>query len=397
MPWLRMRNSKRQKLFVCVDEQGEVVVEAGRARTRYKLDDNREYSARAQDLKPIPGETPLDLQLPEPKTSKASPVPQNLELVERPKSIPEHPPEGVIMAFTDGAARKNPGKAGAGLVLCFGEHRLEQGRALGISTNNIAELTAIKMALEAVKNTAIPLHIYTDSSYSIGVLGKGWKAQKNQELIAEIKTRLVPFKKVTLFKVKGHAGHPLNERADQLATQAADSQENTETRSSSEPLSPAKTPAQRKTQAPPAKSKAQEPTPRGKASSVTVYTDGASLSNPGPAGLGVVILLPGGETKELSESLGKATNNVAELTAIKRALEEVPPTTQHITLHTDSRYAIGVLEGSMKARANRELISATQALMRRFELHFVWVKGHAGNPLNERADELASAAAKIQQ
>ena len=64
------------------------------------------------------------------------------------------------------------------------------------------------------------LVVHTDSQYAIGVLQKGWKAKANQELIHDLKKRMREFKRLTLVYVRGHAGVPLNERADQLARAA---------------------------------------------------------------------------------------------------------------------------------------------------------------------------------
>lgn len=127
------------------------------------------------------------------------------------------------------------------------------------------------------------------------------------------------------------------------------------------------------------------------------YTDGACSGNPGPAGLGVVLTSPDGARHEASEYLGAATNNVAELTAILRALEAVAPE-RALVVHTDSQYAIGVLTKGWKAKANVELVAKTVALVKgRRGLRLVYVPGHAGVPLNERADELARLAVSTRQ
>lgn len=129
---------------------------------------------------------------------------------------------------------------------------------------------------------------------------------------------------------------------------------------------------------------------------VLVYTDGACSGNPGPAGLGVVMRY-NGEQHELSEYLGEGTNNIAELTAIARALDAVPDKTRRVELHTDSQYAIGVLTKHWKAKANRELILDIKQRLTEFtaiRLHYV--RGHNGDPLNERADELAVQAVRSQ-
>lgn len=125
----------------------------------------------------------------------------------------------------------------------------------------------------------------------------------------------------------------------------------------------------------------------------TIYADGACSGNPGPAGLGIVLVSPGGATThEGYEYLGSATNNVAELTAILRAAEIVPDGAPFV-LHTDSQYSIGVLTKGWKAKANQELIAKVKsALAVRTGWRLVYVPGHAGVPLNERADELAREA-----
>ena len=124
---------------------------------------------------------------------------------------------------------------------------------------------------------------------------------------------------------------------------------------------------------------------------VEVWTDGACSGNPGPAGIGVVIL-DGGKRRELSEYLGMGTNNIAELMAIVRALEEVPRE-RTIVLHADSSYALGLLGKGWKAKANQELVERMRKLARDFhDLRLVKVDGHAGVAENERADELARTA-----
>jgi ribonuclease HI len=99
-------------------------------------------------------------------------------------------------------------------------HEKEISRYIGLATNNIAELEAIRAGLTAVKNRSVPVRVFTDSSYAYGLLALGWKPKKNQDLIAAIVKLMQTFKDLRLTKVRGHAGHPENERADQLATAA---------------------------------------------------------------------------------------------------------------------------------------------------------------------------------
>jgi ribonuclease HI len=129
--------------------------------------------------------------------------------------------------------------------------------------------------------------------------------------------------------------------------------------------------------------------------SVTVYTDGsAQPSNPGWAGSGVVVQYPTGQTFDFYRALGWQTNNVAELTAISFALDVLEPAVPKeyvVIIHTDSQYSIGVITGTMKAKKNVELIASIQAKVKRWpNVNFQWVKGHNGNPLNEKADVLAN-------
>jgi len=125
------------------------------------------------------------------------------------------------------------------------------------------------------------------------------------------------------------------------------------------------------------------------------YADGACSGNPGPAGLGLVFM-DGDERVELSEYLGDGlTNNIAELTAVLRALEEAKDEARPLLIHTDSQYTIGVLQKGWKAKANTELIEELrEALSTRHETRLHYVPGHAGVALNERADALAREAIK---
>jgi len=103
----------------------------------------------------------------------------------------------------------------------YGTHTKEISRSIGIATNNIAELEAIRIGLLEIKKTDRPVRIFTDSSYAQGVLALGWKARKNQMLIKSIQDLIATFGDIRLIKVKGHSGMAENERADFLATTAA--------------------------------------------------------------------------------------------------------------------------------------------------------------------------------
>lgn len=135
-------------------------------------------------------------------------------------------PEGTHVAFTDGACQGNPGPCGAGAVVLLGDGTvLERGASLGIGTNNVGELTAVGLALDLLEEAGIdpqdPVVLHTDSKYSLGVLTQGWKAKANTALIGGLKTRLKGWPSLQIRWVAGHVGIAENERADALASAAA--------------------------------------------------------------------------------------------------------------------------------------------------------------------------------
>ncbi len=127
---------------------------------------------------------------------------------------------------------------------------------------------------------------------------------------------------------------------------------------------------------------------------VHIYTDGASSGNPGPSGGGVVLKC-GDQRKEISDYIGEATNNIAELMAIEKGLEAVRNRSRPVRVYTDSSYAFGVLCLSWKPKKNLELIARIRRAMAAFaDLRLVKVPGHSGVEENERADRLAVAAVR---
>ena len=127
---------------------------------------------------------------------------------------------------------------------------------------------------------------------------------------------------------------------------------------------------------------------------VVAYTDGACLGNPGPAGLGYVIIGADGRRLQRGEPLGRGTNNIAELTAIARVLEIQEGNAAPLVIYTDSTYAIGVLTAGWKAKANAELIGAIRRRLAEFQrVQLRKVAGHSGVPENELVDDLARRAA----
>jgi ribonuclease HI len=133
-----------------------------------------------------------------------------------------------------------------------------------------------------------------------------------------------------------------------------------------------------------------------------MYTDGSSRGNPGPGGYGV-ILQWGGRRKELSGGYRRTTNNRMELMAVIAGLEALNRDGLKITVYSDSQYVVkAVMEGWLKnwvatnfkgGKKNKDLWLHFYDLAQKHQVRFVWVKGHAENPFNNRCDELATSAA----
>ena len=258
MPWVHAF-LRGNKVFARVDAGGAFVAEGGRVEIRYKPNDGRKYGARADNLTVVSGQI-----LPDETCSEASAVadakkaaaaageagahgdaakapgsakgaaPARAKRVAKTKPEVEAPEEPAgeahaaggsqaIQVYADGACSGNPGPAGIGVVVLGSEGRVEISEYIGKGTNNIAELTAILRALTETAGSGLPLVIHTDSSYSIGVLQKGWKAKANQELVAELREVLRGRRGTRLVYVPGHAGVRWNERADSLARAAVES------------------------------------------------------------------------------------------------------------------------------------------------------------------------------
>jgi ribonuclease HI len=135
----------------------------------------------------------------------------------------------MIMIYTDGAAKGNPGPGGYGAVLKFGNHRKELAEGFRLTTNNRMELLAVIRALQSLTMTDYPVQIYSDSKYVVDSVEKGWlwgwqkkgfKDKKNPDLWLRYIPLHLKYKPKFIW-VKGHAGNVENERCDQLAVEAA--------------------------------------------------------------------------------------------------------------------------------------------------------------------------------
>ena len=133
-----------------------------------------------------------------------------------------------IYLYTDGAASDNPGPGGWGAVLICGNLRKEMSGGFALTTNNRMELLAVIMGLEAIRWENATVEVWSDSSYVVKAVEEKWldkwvatgfKKKKNSDLWL----RFLPLYKkhsVTFHWLKGHAGHPENERCDRLAVAA---------------------------------------------------------------------------------------------------------------------------------------------------------------------------------
>jgi ribonuclease HI len=121
------------------------------------------------------------------------------------------------------------------------------------------------------------------------------------------------------------------------------------------------------------------------------YADGACRGNPGPGGWGAVVIAPDGTCEELNGAASATTNNKMELTAAIEALRRVPRGAA-VALRSDSQYLVNTMNRNWKRNANRDLWEQLDVEAELREVSFEWVRGHAGDELNERADRLANLA-----
>jgi ribonuclease HI len=135
----------------------------------------------------------------------------------------------MIVIYTDGASRGNPGPGGYGVVLKFKQHRKELSEGFRLTTNNRMELMAAIKGLEALKEPGHDVTIYSDSKYVIDAVEKGWlkgwvkkgfAGKKNADLWMRF-LNVYQQHQVKFVWVRGHAGNTENERCDQLAVASA--------------------------------------------------------------------------------------------------------------------------------------------------------------------------------
>jgi len=135
-----------------------------------------------------------------------------------------------ICIYTDGSSKGNPGPGGYGIVMKFNGKEKEFSQGFRLTTNNRMELMAVIVALEQLKTNQYPVEVYSDSKYVIDSITKGWvfgwqkkgfKGKKNPDLWQRFLQVYAKFS-ITYHWVKGHNGHPENERCDVLAVAGAE-------------------------------------------------------------------------------------------------------------------------------------------------------------------------------
>ena len=137
----------------------------------------------------------------------------------------------MIIIYTDGAARGNPGKGGYGVVMKYKGLRKELFEGFRLTTNNRMELLSVIVALESLKSRKVRVEVYSDSKYVVDAIEKGWvfswekkhfKNKKNSDLWIRF-LKIYRLLSVSFFWVKGHSNNKENERCDFLAVKAAES------------------------------------------------------------------------------------------------------------------------------------------------------------------------------
>ncbi|MGM0577577.1 MAG: ribonuclease HI [Myxococcota bacterium] len=219
--WIRAR-FRDDNVWARCSDTGKLVVERGLVPFRYNPH-GKVYSTRAERLEVADDAKPEELEAVQARSGRGDERSGGRKAGKKglaSQARRARPETEAVQLWTDGACTGNPGPAGLGVVKRYRGEVEECSEYLGRGTNNIAELTAILRALEMVDDHALPVDVMTDSSYCVGLLTKGWRAKKNQALVAALRSAAERFEDLRIVKVPGHAGVPDNERADELAREA---------------------------------------------------------------------------------------------------------------------------------------------------------------------------------
>ena len=242
-----------------------------------------------------------------------------------------------VQIYTDGGCDPNPGPGGWGAVLIAGLRTREISGADPQTTNNRMEISAAVAALRLLKQPC-DITLYTDSQYlrkSVtqwidGWVAHGWRKAngrpvENADLWQELLVVMAPHH-ITWEWLRGHRGNPLNERADQLATEAR-----RRLRAGNPP--------------PPLVTRAPESLP-----DVSLYTRGCALGSPGPGGFAAIIVDAEGQTRPVFGGWPLATSNVMDLWAAVAGLQALKQVS-HATVYSTNKY---VLDGATRWLAQWE-------------------------------------------
>ncbi len=229
-------DNQPKKVWVEVDDEGQLQRDDGLARMKYdNSEEAKVYNASPANLTPI-------AKADKPENTEPELKPGEIEVRRGcPASVdPPSMPDGVdILIYTDGATssatHQGSGPTGIGVVFWDGKNYKELSQPLGRATNQVAELAAIRQALEEIRTPERSIVLRTDSQYAQKSLTQwihnwkrnGWQNSSgqpvsNQSLIKEISRRMEDFKDLKIEWVEGHAGEELNERADELAVRAVE-------------------------------------------------------------------------------------------------------------------------------------------------------------------------------
>lgn len=241
MPWIA-RIFKGHKVWALCDSSGNLLQSSNGLvdicykpmGTVYRTKPDRLLPIEPQtfldesSLKSLENKTELNLALPFLVEQKAG-VQDALVVSSLIENSNKNESEGsdLVHVYVDGACLGNPGPMGVGIVCLPSAMGTVPGREislyLGHGTNNIAELSAILVALDFLHpyRTLCRMIIYTDSSYAIGVLEKNYKIKANKELVEKLRITRSEFPKLSFVKVLGHSGVVENERCDVLAKKGA--------------------------------------------------------------------------------------------------------------------------------------------------------------------------------
>jgi ribonuclease HI len=158
VPWRKARFKDSEVLARC-DDGGRLTAQGGRVEIRYRATDQRSYNASLSNLAPIEGgeimadDACAEAQPAAPRGAQGGGRGSGMSKAQKSEASGANKPlpDNAIVAYTDGACSGNPGPAGVGVVLIDGKERRELSEYLGTGTNNIAELTAIELALRAAR------------------------------------------------------------------------------------------------------------------------------------------------------------------------------------------------------------------------------------------------------